>query len=123
MPAPFRFTAPKRRQSHIVQDEPAADDGASLEEAQITGSSGIVHGEQPALNASRFTHAELASLMWATDYIPILLYELEQHADVAVRARYLSAHSSFLTPLAVCLSGASAGAGVEHALASSRRAR
>ena len=122
MPAPFRFTAPKRRQSHIVQDEPAADDGASLEEAQITGSSVIVHGEQPA-RRERFTHAELASLMWATDYIPILLDELEQHADVAVRARYLSAHCSFLPPLAVCLSGASAGAGVEHALASSRRAR
>ena len=126
MPKAQRLGRLEKRRSRSARAEATAD-GALL--ALPAPTSETEDGAQvPSAQAQRFSHSELAAMLWSTDYVPLFLGELEQYSDVSVRASLCSllAHSRlrFSHSRMLCaVSGASHGNGRAYAIATARRAR
>ena len=103
MPRAFRLGRIQKRRSNDqslvdAEQHTEATDGSTLE-----GGVGNELARRELIN--RFTHKQLAALLWATDYVPLFLHELEQYADVSVSVSGscdCSARCSLLTQLAAC---------------------
>ena len=89
MPRPRGFAPQKRRrvdgaEPGVEETDNAAPDDAEQSTSMIPHESGLVLEPAPR---SSIRHAELARLLWSTDYIHLFLHELTQYAEVAVRNR------------------------------------
>ena len=101
MPQAFRFSLPKRRHSRAQPQESVQE--PALEEPAVEV--GDVCEEVSSYAGKVYTKEELAEKLWTTDYVPLLIGELEQYGDVSVsrhtaltmsRATLLLSHSRTL---------------------------
>ena len=80
MPQGFRFKLPKRRHSRAQPQESVQE--PALEEPAVEG--GDACEEVSSYAGKVYTKEELAEKLWTTDYVALLIGELEQYGDVSV---------------------------------------
>ena len=89
MPRPTGFTHVKQQRTRCEdteQSEQPARSGAATDGSTAPTEQQQLNIVPVAALPSRYSHAELAVLLWSTDYVGLLLHELIQYPDVAVRS-------------------------------------
>ena len=89
MPRPNGFTHVKQQRTRCEdteQSEQPARSGAATDGSTAPNEQQQLNIVPVAALPSRYSHAELAVLLWSTDYVGLLLHELIQYPDVAVRS-------------------------------------